>query len=59
MRKKYTKLAARVRVLEDKFFAFQCGAQEQMERDRFAWEKEKLEKDRAAMEQVRKACERP
>jgi hypothetical protein len=54
-RVRHLALAARVKTLEDKFLAFQCGAQEQMERDRFAWEKEKLEEERAALEKLRRA----
>ena len=40
-------LERRVLELENKFFAFQCGAQAQMERDRKA---ESLERDREAFE---------
>ena len=47
--------AARIKALEEKWAAFQAGAQEQMERDRFAWEKEQLERDRAAVEKTRRA----
>jgi hypothetical protein len=40
------RLEARLKALEDKFFAFQCGAQAQMERDRQALVFERLADER-------------
>ena len=40
------RLETRLRALEDKFFAFQCGAQAQMERDRQAEVFERLAAER-------------
>lgn len=41
------RLERRVKELENKFFAFQCGAQEQMERDRAAIAEAEAEAQRA------------
>lgn len=51
-----TKLKAlerRIRVLEDKFKAFQHGAQAQMDRDRFAWDSERIEQENLALRVLR------
>lgn len=45
-------LERRVLVLENKFFAFQCGAQEQMERDREAIAEAQAEAARAKVRET-------
>lgn len=48
LKERQRRLESRVDALENKFFAFQCGAQAQMERDRKAWELEEALKSKKA-----------
>jgi hypothetical protein len=53
------RLEARLKALENKFFAFQCGAQAQMERDRQALVFERLAGERPLDQSADAPSQRP
>jgi hypothetical protein len=53
------RLEARLKALENKFFAFQCGAQAQMERDRQAMVFERLAGERPLDQSADAPSQRP